>query len=82
MTDQHEHDFTPWVTFHHAPTGPPPEHTSFIVLLCAECGEAQPFPVVNYELTTAEFRAELAEAAKRAGWTFVPRETFGEPSQK
>lgn len=67
MSGEHRHDYKPWMTFHHAPTGPYPCHTSFTVLLCL-CGAWSVFPDINYRLTTEAFRALLERAAGEAGW--------------
>jgi hypothetical protein len=64
----HEHSFKRWTSFSHAPTGPPPEHTSFMVLLCLECFAYVLFPRQNYELCTDEFKARFRERATAEGW--------------
>jgi len=66
----HVHAFDLWATFHRAPTGPWPEHTTFIVLVCqqAGCGAAQVFPRSNYELCTETFKAQFRAALAAAGW--------------
>lgn len=79
----HTHRFNPWITFHHAPTGPYPSHTSFVLLLCPGCGAWSVFPDVNYQLTTEAFRAALERVAGEAGW-FLAHEVdahFVEPDR-
>lgn len=65
------HDLIPWVTFHHAPTGPYPEHTTFLVFLCQRCGAYSCQPPQNYVLVTPEFRQLLERLATEAGWFLV-----------
>ena len=55
----HEHTFELWATFHRAPTGPEPAHTSFVVVTCIECGTFRIFPPQNFALVTAEFKTKL-----------------------
>jgi hypothetical protein len=79
----HRHNFLPWITFHHAPVGPYPEHTSFTVLLCASCGAWSCWPASNYALVTDSFRQLLERTATEAGF-FLAHELethFVEPSQ-
>jgi hypothetical protein len=64
-TPPHEHDYIELTRYNHAPTGPEPEHTAFILLWCPLCLGCQAFPRENYERTTPEFQAEF----KRALWT-------------
>lgn len=62
MTAEHEHAFVKLREVH-APTGPAPEHTTFLVLVCP-CGIMRVFPDQNFQLTTAafqfSFRADMA----------------------
>jgi hypothetical protein len=64
----HEHAFMLWATFHRAPVGAPPEHTSFVVLLCEACGAYLTFPPQNFGLCTEPFKARFRAAAAAAGW--------------
>ena len=59
---EHVHQFWKWATFHRAPIGPYPEHTSFYVLMC-RCGAYETFPRPNFELTTPKFQEFLAAVA-------------------
>jgi hypothetical protein len=77
----HEHCFTRWTRFNHAPTGPPPEHTSFIVLLCVDCFAYVLFPRQNFELCTDEFKARFRERATREGWHEAPECFTGNVSE-
>jgi hypothetical protein len=61
------HAFELWATFHRAPVGPYPEHTSFVVMTC-ECGAFELFPPGNFELCTPEFRERFEAAAREARW--------------
>lgn len=70
------HDYELWMTFHHAPTGPYPSHTSFILLLCQRCGAYTCFPWSNYDLCTPDFRQLLERLAVEAGW-FLTRHQEG-----
>jgi hypothetical protein len=54
----HEHSLLQWATFHHAPVGEPPLHTTCMVLVC-DCGVYEVFPERNYELTTPAFQTVL-----------------------
>ncbi len=63
----HIHEFVIWATFHRAPVGPYPEHTTFMLLACS-CGGYQVFPRENFAITTPHFRARFMAAAHGAGW--------------
>jgi hypothetical protein len=54
-----------------APTGPAPEHTVFVVLVCA-CGVFDPFPRSNWELATADFRADFVATMAASGLQLAP----------
>lgn len=64
----HVHVFQLWTTFHRAPAGPEPAHTSFVVLTCHECRALQIFPMQNFALCTDEFKAQFWAVAAAAGW--------------
>jgi len=55
------------VTFHRAPVGPYPEHTTFIVMLCTDCGAHAFFPPENWEFCTPAFRAIVEKLVEEAG---------------
>jgi len=55
-------------TLHHAPTGPPPAHTAFVVFGCSRCRRVRFFPSLNHELTTPSFRDALSEMLTAAGY--------------
>jgi len=63
----HLHAFELWATFHRAPAGEPPAHTSFMVFTCA-CGVYRLFPRSNFALCTDAFHAQFRAAAAAAGW--------------
>jgi hypothetical protein len=71
MTAEHDHTFVPWVTFHHAPTGPYPNHTSFTLLVCRQCGEYHCWPHENFALCTPAFQRVLDDLARQMGATLV-----------
>jgi hypothetical protein len=54
VAPDHEHEWRP-LRHQRAPTGPPPEHTAFEVLICA-CGVYVVFPRSNYALALPEFQ--------------------------
>lgn len=66
----HVHAFEAWVTFHHAPIGPWPQHTTFMVFTCqqAGCRALEIFPQSNFELCTPEFKKHFRASATTAGW--------------
>jgi hypothetical protein len=66
-TTGHPHVFTPIATHDHAPTGPEPEHTAFIVVGCG-CGALTCFPQSNYDLTTAAFKESFEEWMRDHGY--------------
>jgi hypothetical protein len=65
---EHVHAFELWATFHRAPTGPPPEHTSFVVFTCAACGALITFPETNFARCTPAFKAQFTAVFHAAGW--------------
>lgn len=74
----HVHQLRPWVTFHRAPIGPYPDHTSFVVMLCPVCGEHAFFPPDNWALCTPAFRTLVESLVTEAGGFLarvVPRGT-------
>ena len=58
---RHEHQWQQFATFHHAPTGPPPQHTMFVVMTCTEpgCRQVELFPMQNFALVTDEFQTTV-----------------------
>lgn len=51
-----------------APTGPPPEHTRFEVLICSTCRTFEIFPRTNYALTLDEWREMFVGAMAAMGF--------------
>lgn len=66
FTPKHEHGFEV-IREAYAPTGPPPEHTKFMILRCP-CGLVQLFPQSNFDLTTSAFQGEFRAYLKARGW--------------
>ena len=66
---EHEHAFE---VMHEerAPTGPPPEHTKFMVMRCA-CGAVQIFPYANWRLTTEAYKTEFLSHLYAHGYILI-----------
>jgi len=69
----HEHAWTLRACVERAEIDPddPIAHTSFMLLACA-CGAVTAFPLENYALTTAGYKADLRRRLAAEGLRFDP----------
>jgi len=74
MNDPHVHDFYRTISWHRAPVGPHPSHTSFEILVCP-CGAFRVWPEQNFDLVTGDFREQFERMTTALHWRRVDSET-------